>query len=72
MNKKVEVNTDSEIAMKKVFEKLREPDFVTYEINIEKSTIGGKFPKASREEKTKFDRRPAIDPNIDAVKKIAP
>lgn len=43
-----------------------------YEIPVERSTVGGKFPQAPREEKSEIDMRKPLDPNIDAIKKVAP
>jgi len=43
-----------------------------YDIPVERSTFGGKFPLAPREEKVEPDMRRAINPNIDAIKKVAP
>lgn len=43
-----------------------------YDLPVERSTYGGKFPQAERGEKVEIDMRRDIDPNIDAVKKVAP
>ena len=44
----------------------------SYDLPVERSTFGGKFPTAPREEKSEPDMRKAIDPNINAVRKVAP
>jgi len=43
-----------------------------YDLPVERITLGGKFPQAKRDEKVEPDLRRPIDPNIDAIKKVAP
>jgi hypothetical protein len=44
-----------------------------YDIDVEKSRIGGKFFQAKRDPtKDEEDKREALDVNYDATKKVAP
>lgn len=43
-----------------------------YDIQVEKSKIGGRFPEAQRAKSPEEDKRGALDPNLDATKKVAP
>lgn len=48
------------------------PAVGSYDLRSEPTAVGGEFTKGTREVKEKKDFRRAIDPQYDAVKRVAP